>query len=209
MGPCDALFEDGRVPGQIHVDHGVGRLQVQPGGTSIGGNKEQAIRVPLEPVDQRLAIFLGKAAIQAHKRKGTRLQERFDEIQHGGPLGKQNDFEAFLGLQPIQQMTQFHQFTGTTRRSRRITTSAVTTDSRNRLRFKRTRESRSISYRPPSMISAAPRLPRSLLAWSRERWVPLSFNVCHVQFSFLWAMRSDYFFALNNRRPINLPCNAH
>ena len=40
MHPADALLQHRRVPGQIHVDHHVGVLQVQPDAAGVGGQKQ-------------------------------------------------------------------------------------------------------------------------------------------------------------------------
>jgi hypothetical protein len=57
MHAPDALREDGRVPGQIHVDDDAGVLQVQPDAARVGGEEDPARRVFSEALDEILALL--------------------------------------------------------------------------------------------------------------------------------------------------------
>ena len=47
-GAGDALFEPGRVPGEVAVDDDAGVLQVKPGAAGIGAQEDAAARVVFE-----------------------------------------------------------------------------------------------------------------------------------------------------------------
>ena len=61
-GAGDALFELGRVPGQVAVDDDAGVLEVQARRAGIGAEEDAAVRVGLEGVDLGAAALLRDAA---------------------------------------------------------------------------------------------------------------------------------------------------
>ena len=61
-GAGDALFQLGRIPGQVAIDHHAGVLQIKPGRAGIRAEKHAALRVVLEGVDFRAAALLRHAA---------------------------------------------------------------------------------------------------------------------------------------------------
>jgi hypothetical protein len=82
----DPLFQNRRIPGEIEIDDGIGRLEIQAGGPGIGGEKKASIRFPLKPGDQRLTPFLRDGTVQPDVFYSAASQQRFDEIQHRRPF---------------------------------------------------------------------------------------------------------------------------
>ena len=54
VDPPDALIEPGRIPGQLEVEHAVRSLQIEPCSPGVGGQKDLALRIVGELVDQGL-----------------------------------------------------------------------------------------------------------------------------------------------------------
>ena len=58
--------------------------------------KKFAIRVLLELMHESLPFFLGHRTVQSDIIQFLFFQQRLDQIQHGRPLGKQDDFAIFF-----------------------------------------------------------------------------------------------------------------
>ena len=66
VGAGNSLFEDGRVPGQVEVDDGVGRLQIQARRTGVGGDEQPTVGVRLKLIHQSLPLLLRHGAVESH-----------------------------------------------------------------------------------------------------------------------------------------------
>ena len=56
MHPADALLQHGRIPGQVHVDDDRRELQIQADATRIGRQKQPALRIVAESIDELFAL---------------------------------------------------------------------------------------------------------------------------------------------------------
>lgn len=50
-GPGDPLFQPGRIPWEVTIDHHARILQIQPGTPRIGAQEDPAVRIALEQLD--------------------------------------------------------------------------------------------------------------------------------------------------------------
>ena len=100
----DALLQERRVPRKFQIDDGVGGLQIQTGRTGVGGKKSAALRIALKRGDEAAPLFLRHAAVQAHKCGLRPLEQGFDEIEHAGPLAKENNLARRFGAQRLDQL---------------------------------------------------------------------------------------------------------
>ena len=79
MGARDALFQHGRIPGQIDVDDRVRRLKVEPGGTGVGREEQAAGRIVLKLVHQLLPLFLRHRAVEPDEIELKPPEQRLDQ----------------------------------------------------------------------------------------------------------------------------------
>jgi len=110
MRPADALFEHRGIPRQIDVDHRVGRLKIQAGRTGVGRDEQPALRIGLEAVDDLLAFLLRHRAVEPDEVDLAFFQQRLDQIEHRGPLGKQQRLAVRLGEKAVEQLAEILQF---------------------------------------------------------------------------------------------------
>lgn len=104
MNPADPLLEDGRVPGQVHVDHdGRCMLQVQAHPARIGCEEDPTGRVAVEVLDERAALRTGYAAMEQHVTPSLTVQAANDELMGTKPLAEDDDLDRGLLEQLLQE----------------------------------------------------------------------------------------------------------
>ncbi len=105
-GTGDALLQAGRVPGEVEVDHHVGRLEVEPHASGVGGEEEAAGGVLLEAADL-VAPPRQRHGAGVPGEAGPHLLDRLaHQVEHPLPFGEDQDLGARLGEQPLQDLPQ-------------------------------------------------------------------------------------------------------
>ncbi len=92
----DALFEHGRVPGDVQVDEHRPALQVEPDPAGIGGEEDLHRVVLAEAVDQLAAFGRGHPAVQAHAAQAQARDPGLGHLGHPLPLGEDHRLEPGL-----------------------------------------------------------------------------------------------------------------
>ena len=95
-----------RVPGQIHIDDGVGGLQIESRRASVGREEEAAGWIVLKLMDQLLPLFLRHRAIEPDGVEFEALDPLPDEVQHGRPFGEEHDFAPVFRGQLAEQFLE-------------------------------------------------------------------------------------------------------
>ena len=122
MHAPDTLLQQGRVPGQVHIDDHRGCvLQVQPDTAGVSGKEKSAIWVRMELFYQRTTLVSRHAAAEQHMAPTTRQQAALDQLMGSQPLAENHrlgvwvfqklfqqrhelvDFEAVVGLMVEQK----------------------------------------------------------------------------------------------------------
>ena len=98
MYPANALFQHRGVPGQVHVDHDRGELQVQTHAACIGCQEKPAFGIVTETVDQVLALGTRDAAVEEDEFPAALTQRRQQHLVHAQPLAE-NDCFRFAVLE--------------------------------------------------------------------------------------------------------------
>jgi len=88
MNARDALFEDRRIPGQVHVHQGRSMLQIEACAASVGGQEHAAGGVVTKSLDQRRPFFRQHAAVEADLAQPTRVDASNDDVVSPRPLRK-------------------------------------------------------------------------------------------------------------------------
>ena len=102
----DALLQQRRVPGQVHIDDRIGSLKVEPRRARVGREEEAAGGIVLKLMDQLLALFLRDGAIEPHGIELEPLDPLSDEIQHRRPFGEEHDLARILRRQLLEQFLE-------------------------------------------------------------------------------------------------------
>ncbi len=106
VGPGDPLLQNGRIPGEIHIEDRIGRLEVQPCGPGIGGHEKPTGWVLLESVDEDLTLFLGQS------RRGGRNppdgpEKGFDQVQHRRTIQRKEHLAVLFRKKSVEKGLQF------------------------------------------------------------------------------------------------------
>ena len=103
-GAGDALLQPGRVPGEVEVDHHVGRLEVEAHAAGVGGEKEAAGGILLEAADLVAAARKGHGAGVPGEAGPHLLELLAHQLEHPLPFGEDQDLGARLGEQLFQDL---------------------------------------------------------------------------------------------------------
>ena len=98
-GAGDALLEFGRIPRQVHVDHRRGDLQVEADTAGIGGKKQLAGGIVLEPPDFQPAAVLRYRAGMPGEFEAHLDRQFAHQLEHPFPLGEDDHLAPGLGQQ--------------------------------------------------------------------------------------------------------------
>ncbi len=107
-----SLLQYRRIPRQIHIDHCIGRLQIQPRAAGIRRQKDPTLWIVLKLVDNVLPPRLRNLPLQPHKLNLTLLQQRLNQIQHPRPLRKHHRLVIAVHKQRFKQFIQSRQLAG-------------------------------------------------------------------------------------------------
>ena len=105
-----ALFEFGRVPGKIAIDHDAGVLKVESHSSGIGAEKDAAIGVLPECEDFRAAFLLGHQAGVPGITVALFFGQFPNPFKHADPFGKYDDFNLWVGKAFFEHGFQFLEF---------------------------------------------------------------------------------------------------
>jgi hypothetical protein len=83
MDTCDALFENRRIPRQVHIDQRRGVLQIEPSATGIGRQEDAAVGIVAEALDQRGSLSRRYAAVETDITQPASLRQL--PSSHDGP----------------------------------------------------------------------------------------------------------------------------
>ena len=98
----DALLQLGRIPWQVHVDHRVGRLQVEPDTARLGREEQPALRILAEAVDLGTTPDLRNGAGVPGELDAGGHGAFAHQLQHPHPLGE----DQYLTLRIAEQIRQ-------------------------------------------------------------------------------------------------------
>ena len=104
---CDALFEDCRIPRQIHVHQSRSMLQIETRAAGISGQEHPASRVVAKPLDQCRPLLRWHAAVEADIAVSMRFETADDDVMGPRPLRKHHRLGLGIGEQLVEQCRQF------------------------------------------------------------------------------------------------------
>ena len=108
-GAGDALLQAGRVPREIEVDHHVGRLEVEPHASGVGGEEEPAGGILLEAADLVAAPRQRHGAGVPGEADPHLLDLLAHQVEHPLPFGEDQDLGIRLGEQLFQDLRELGQ----------------------------------------------------------------------------------------------------
>ena len=107
MDACDALFEDCRIPRQVHVHQRRSVLQIEARAAGIGGQEHAASGVVAKPLDQCRPLLRWHAAVEADIAVSMRFETADNDVMGPRPLRKHHRLGLGIGEQIIEQCRQF------------------------------------------------------------------------------------------------------
>ena len=107
MNARDALFEDRRVPRQVHVHQGRRVLQIEACAARIGGQEHAARGVVTKPLDQCRPFVRWHAAMEADIAQLARFETADDDVVGSSPLREHHRLGLGVGEQVVEQRRQF------------------------------------------------------------------------------------------------------
>ena len=96
MNAPDALFQDGRVPGDIHVDNHGAALEVQTHTTGVGGEKYLAPGIAPESLHESAPISRGHIAVQRHESDPQLFEFFAGQVGHALVLAENHHLAALF-----------------------------------------------------------------------------------------------------------------
>ena len=106
-GAGDALFELGRVPGQVAVDDDAGVLEVEADAAGVGAEEDAAVGIVAEGVDLAAALLLGDGAGVPGVADAVPVGPGRAPVQHAFPLGEDDDLDVGIGEGFVEDALQF------------------------------------------------------------------------------------------------------
>ena len=107
MDACDALFEDCRIPRQVHVHQRRSVLQIEARAAGIGGQEHAASWVVAKPFNQCRPPVRWHAAVKADIAQCTRFEAADDDVVRPRPLREHHRLRFGIGKQIVEQCRQF------------------------------------------------------------------------------------------------------
>ena len=92
----DPLFQDGGIPGNIHVDHRGAALEVEPDSAGIGGEEDPATGIFLETGHESLALLGRHPAVQMDITDAVLREDPLHQLVHSEPLAEDDHLLAPL-----------------------------------------------------------------------------------------------------------------
>ena len=107
VGAVGGLVFSSWVPPGVVVDDGVGASEVEAGASGFEGDEEDGDVGGLEVFDEFAAVFGGAGEFEVGDVEAVELL--FDEGEHGGELGEEEDAAFFLeeGVEKVEEVGEF------------------------------------------------------------------------------------------------------
>src|SRR6185437_3291829 len=107
MDASDALFEDRRVPRQVHVYQRRRMLKIEARAAGIRGQEHAAGGIGTEALDQRWPFLRWHAAVESDMADPTCFETAADDVVSPRPLGEYHRLGFRFGEQSVQPCRQF------------------------------------------------------------------------------------------------------
>src|SRR5205823_3952145 len=104
--PCDTLLEPRRVPGQVEIDHDTRGLEVQAETARIGGEKQPAARVALEPADLLAPLRLRHRTGVPREAQVHLARQRTRQLEHALPFREDDRLPSAADVEVLENRLQ-------------------------------------------------------------------------------------------------------